>query len=119
MIILAKSGSVCFTLYVPGVNDTVFHQGQPGRWGWLFGIVACALFVSCSELYKAIFYGLISRAFAVEKKEDYEMTTSDRRWRRNRLKKKVKGFVEQRSMRMKAFKSGDSSAPPEVPQTTV
>jgi len=52
-------GSVCFTLYVPKVNDLIFHSVAPGRWAWVLAIGSVVAFVVLSELYKLIVHRLL------------------------------------------------------------
>jgi hypothetical protein len=50
---------VCFTLYVPKVNDVIFHSVAPGHWAWALGLGSVATFVALSELYKLVVHQLL------------------------------------------------------------
>jgi hypothetical protein len=50
---------VCFTLYVPKVNDVIFHSVAPGRWAWVLGVGSAATFIALSEIYKLVVHQLL------------------------------------------------------------
>ncbi|KAL6055186.1 potassium/sodium eff [Balamuthia mandrillaris] len=75
--------SVAFTLYTPGINDKVFHQGQPGGWGWLYSGLAAIVFVIGSEAYKvvrkAIRGGWVKKQKRRERRQETELKEQARR----------------------------------------
>lgn len=78
-------GTVTLTLYIPGINDVVFHQGEPGYWGWMLGISAALVFVLASELYKPcrrfVRHFMVKNRFRRQRRKEVRAKTKRRKRR--------------------------------------
>lgn len=104
-------GSVCFTLYVPKVNDLIFHSVAPGRWAWVLGIGSAVAFVVLSELYKLIVHRLLHHLlWLMRGGEAYEARRQARkaaRWRQRQ--RGLRRFALKKKRRRRERRKNDTN----------
>lgn len=105
-------GSVCFTLYVPKVNDLIFHSVAPGRWAWVLGIGSAVAFVVLSELYKLIVHRLLHHLlWLMRGGESYEARRQAKKAARRRQRQRgLRRFALKKKRRRERRKNGTKDA---------